>query len=108
MTSNFDDLKYWESKDDLDGKKVKDVVLRINQILTKLTNEGFVKRELDKEDEESMGVPSWMWGHKKRNENKYSENLPDSIRTSILMYHLNDLLNVLKEYNNEYYCFSDK
>lgn len=108
MTSNFEDLTYWNSENNLDKKQIKDVKSTINKILLDLKNKGFKKRELSDEDNKSKTIPNWMWGHKeKRKLFSYPEKLPNLERTNILMYHLNNLLNIFEEYNDEYYCCLD-
>ena len=111
MTRNFDDLGYWDCERDLDGKNVRDVQNKIEEILEELKNKGFSPRVLTTEDEESFTIPSWMWGHKSRDPNKkycgMSEKLPNDERISILMFHLNTILETAKEYTDEYHFFLD-
>jgi len=107
MTTNFMDLGYWDSEKDLNGKNVREVETKIQEILRDLKTNGFTMRTLTEEDEESITIPSWMWGHKDKRSGIISENLPDSQRISILMFHLNNLLKTSQEYSDEYYFFLD-
>jgi exonuclease III len=106
MTTNFEDLDYWNSKKDLDGKNVRQVEKRIQEIIRNLNDKGFTMRRMTLEDEDSITTPNWMWGHSNKNSGK-SDNLSDDERISILMFHLNNLLTTLQEYDNEFNTFLD-
>ena len=108
MTTNFTDLGYWDSEKDLDGKNVREVETRIQEIIMDLQKKGFIIRTLTLEDEESITIPSWMWGHKRKRLGLISQNLSDKKRISILMFHLNNLLKIAQEYSDDYYFFLDK
>lgn len=105
MTTNFKDLGYWDSEKDLDGKNVRQVETKIQEIIGDLQNKGYIMRLLTFKDEESLSIPNWMWGHKKGSGR--SHNLANNKRISILMFHLNNILKILSRCGNEYYLFLD-
>jgi len=95
LTTNFEDLGYWDSDKDMDRKKVKDVITRLIEIIKKMYKEGIKARVWTYKDKESFFLPSWMWGHSEtRNPNGTPIKLPDEERKSILLFHLEDLLTI--------------
>ncbi len=103
MTSNFEDLGYWDSERDLGGKTMSEVQQKIEELIIDLQNKGFYARKLTIEDEASITYPNWIWGHKKKSGR--SQNLSNYKRISVLMFHLNNLLEISQKYTQDYKFF---
>jgi hypothetical protein len=97
MTSNFTDLGYWDSELDLDKKSVEEVAMRIADSVERLKTQGYTARILTAEDELSHTIPTWMWGHKNIKGSIRPETLPEGERISVLLFHLEQLLQVALE-----------
>jgi hypothetical protein len=107
MTTNFDDLGIWDCEKNLVGMRTVDITRTIQVILSGLTARGYRARELTQKDEESYTIPRWMWGHNEQTgASAYSSyNLPVKERIEILMYHLTNILDICKNYDERYYAF---
>lgn len=105
--TNFNDLNYWNMEIDFHEKQVKEVKLKIQQIIKNLKENGFSAKKLTKEDKKSFLLPDWWWGRKTQEGNCMTINLPDDERIKIFMYHLEILLKTLKKCKNEWYCWVD-
>lgn len=100
----FDDMDYWDSEKDLNGKTVREVELKIIEYLQ---NKGFSSRTLTEDDKNSITIPRWMRGHRNKTSGIGQQKLDNIERTSILMFHLINLLETAKEYDDEYYFHLD-
>ena len=114
MTSNFDSLNIRNSETDLNGKNANTVKNKIKLILEDLQSKGYEARKLTKEDEESVTIPSWMWGHTENKSKKMDMygrdyfDLPDDERISILMFHLENIYEICNKYDEKYFCFQGR
>ena len=107
-TTNFVDLGYWESKVDLHKLNVLQVKCNLEKVLKKMEDDGYKMYQISEEDKNSYTIPGWVFGHCKMiGHIGPSIDLPDDQRKSILMLHLKEILDVIKEYNNEYYMYLD-
>ncbi len=105
MTQNFEDLNYWDSGRDLNGKTSPTVMRALFDALQKMRNDGYVTREWSKEDEESCTIPVWKWGLSTKRRKDYPaalELLSDDERASVLMFHLNGLYDLSTQYDDSY------
>lgn len=112
MTSNFDDLKFWNCEQDMHAKTVVEVVKKIEIVLNDLIQKGYSPRKWLAEDEESCTIPSWMWGHTQIPKGKVVSmlgrdhfNLCDEERIEILMFHLEKIMDTCKKYDETYKMF---
>jgi len=107
FTNNFSDLGFWNAMTDLNGKTINDVVQKILNILQTFNEAGFIMRKWTEEDEKSYTIPAWMFGHCHKKNSIIPVTLSDDERISILMFHLNDLMETIKKYDSNYYLFID-
>jgi len=111
MTSNFEDLGFWNSEEDLVGKTPVEIKKKIEIILNHLRAEGYTSRKWTTDDEESYTIPSWMFGHTNPPTGRASAHgidyfdLPMNERVEILMFHLENILNICKNYDETYSVF---
>lgn len=109
MTSNFEDLGYWNSERDLDGHSAPAVTVKIEEVISKLRLEGVQPWIMTKEDEDSFTIPNWMWGHKSCKSGQIqSYDLPESDRKRVLMFHLENLLDTARSHDDAYYFHLQK
>jgi hypothetical protein len=103
MTSNFEDLGFWEDEFDLHAKPVPDVIQHIERVLKMLYSQGYAA--YNKEPEDPFRYTHWEWGHLKREEGRcgLSKDMNKEDRIAVLVFHLEHMLKRLCKFNsNEY------
>ena len=103
-TGNFEDLLYWNTDVDLNGKTLDEVLRKIDITISRLNREGIEQHPYTP----NFFLPSWWFGHDDRNRTVRSVNLPDEERKSVLLLHLSMMYdNLQKIYNKNrvYYCY---
>ena len=105
-TGYFTDLKIWDSQINLHEKTVKEVKNIIIFTLDGVKEKGYTARKMTLEDKEMLGNPNWMHGCTS-GYGMYGRDyfeLPENERISVLMFHLEDILDTLKECDENNYC----
>jgi hypothetical protein len=97
-TLNFEDLGYWNARDDLDGKTLAEVTIALESAIERLRAEGVVAR---KSPSGMFLLPCWWFGMKRVPGSCMPELGPPEERKPVIMMHLQDLLETAKEYANK-------
>lgn len=101
FTLNFEDLNFWDSEKDMHKCRVSDIKNKIEALLMRMKP----PREWTQEDEDSITIPSWMFGHKKHEGffvRAPDKNLPGDEREHILAFHLKNILELISDYDDCY------
>ena len=99
-TSNFVDLNYWNSEDDLHNKPLSDVLNQLSNAISNLEKDNIEPIVLTPEEEDSFLLPNWWFGRTQINNSIFTKDIEDNnMRKSILLFHL---INLYKALINKY------
>jgi hypothetical protein len=112
-TLNFEDLNIWNAEKDLHKKNVNEIKITIKKILTNLKNIGYLTRIISEKDQNSN---NWINGHTDIVCNSINKikmygrdyfDLSKDEKIPILMFHLENIYEILSDYDNTYFCILD-
>jgi len=109
MTSNFDDLGYWDCEKDLDGKNTNEVSIKLTKVLEEMGEDGITSYLIDHCDKETLNNGYWQWGNEPINGiSGRTKNMKEEDRKQIIFHHLEDLLMVSNSYDKMHYFFLEE
>ena len=106
-TLNFDDLKYWDSKIDLNNNTIVNVLHKLSVSISRLEKEGIKPIQIPK-DWNDIHNKDLIYGYVDRPNGGMGINLPDTVRKRVLLFHLINMYNKLIKRNKKnklFYCY---
>ena len=103
LTNNFDDLGFWNCEENLHGLNAHIVAKNVQHSLDQLHLAGHSSYAQIVEPDEFMYT--WEFGRRRVGTSIITEDMEHHERCAILVYHLDNLLQVAKEYDEEHYFF---